>query len=476
MPPSDLDATLGKTVDAIGKGKRPRACLVCGEEGYLRKRAARALGEALIPETERTPFNFRVISGDDEDARELLAGLKTYSLFGGPTILWVERTRLLVSSGNVAEVLEAAGEAWTEATTRADESARARAARDVLKVLSVRGLGLEALDPGAEEADGSLAELLGDGETRWLAEVHRFCVDRGLAPERGGGEVELAEALAEGWPEDNTLVLVAESCDRRLKLFKAFQKHGVVLDAGAAPRDDRRAEQLSRERLGEIAKEAGARLSPAARSLLERKVGFDLSRLESEVVKLATYAGPDRPIGEADVEAVVGWTREEGQWELSNALQERDLPRALRALRRTLDHGAPPVRVFFQVAAKVRDLVQARALIEGPLSGVWREGMDQRGYQARVRPRIDAILKESGDGGEAWTSFLRSHPWALFKSLEGADRFRRDELVRGLEAVYQANWDLVSGGGAPPAILEHLVVALLSRAPSDSRRRDARAL
>lgn len=454
----DADQQLRRALDDIAAGKPPRACLVCGEDPYLRGRAARALGEALVPEAERTPFNFRVIEGGEEDPAELVASLRTYSLFGGATVLWVARTRLLVSAKNVADVLKAAASAWAEAARSDDEPGRARAARDVLKVLTVRGLGLEALDPeSGEPADDILEEA---GEGGWLADVAAFCRDRELAPARAGGDAVLLQALEEGWPEDNVLVLVAEACDRRLRLFKALKKHGLVLDTGAAPAQTRAGEEASRRRVAGMAEEAGARLTPAARALLEKKVGFDLSRMEREIDKLATYVGPGGEVGEAEVQAVVGWTREEGQWELSNAVQERDLPRSLRALRRTLDHGVPPVRVFFQIVSKLRDVLHAHACIEGPLAGVWRRGMDQRGYQARVRPRVEALVEADREGVDP---ILRSHPWALFKSLEATDRFGRDELLEALEELYRTNRALVSGGGPPAALLEHLLVRVLSR-------------
>jgi DNA polymerase-3 subunit delta len=464
---ADRDDPARRAVEAIAAGGRPRACLVCGEDAYLRGQAARALGEALLPEAERTSFNFRVVDGGEEDARAILASLRTYPLFGGTTVLWVERTRLLASAANVGEILRAAGEAWGDASRRDDEAGRARAARDVLRVLAARDLGLAALDPSAPP-DESLGPLLGDEDAGWLAEVHRYCLERDLAPEPGGGEAELAAALEEGWPEANVLVLVAEVCDRRLRLFRALQKHGLVVDVGGAPGGGRDAEPRLRAHLDEMARAAGGRLSPGAHALLLRKVGFDLSRLQSEVVKLATYVGEGRTIDEADVEAAVGWTREEGQWELANAVQERDLARALRALRRTLDQGAAPVRLFFQIASKVRDVLAARALVEGPLAGAWRPGMDFRAYQARVRPRVDAILAAGGGAGVAM--LLRAHPWALFKALEATDRYRRDELVAGLEALYRTNWELVRGGGPPAALLEQLVVSLLAPGPGPAGR------
>jgi DNA polymerase-3 subunit delta len=374
----------------------------------------------------------------------------------------VERTRLLVSKFNVDEVLARAATTWEDAARRDDEAGRSRAAQDVLKVLAVRRLELDAIDP--DGAGGALAEL-GGAAGPWLHQVHAFCVEHDLAPAAQAAEGELLKALEEGWPEGNTLVLVAATCDRRLKLFKALKAHGTVVDVALATGRARTDEEAYRRRLEGIADDEGARMTPAARQLLERKVGFDLSRLQSEVVKLATYVGSDGTIDERAVEEVVGWTREEGQWELSNAVQERHLGRALRALRRTLQHGEAPVRLFFQVAAKVRSLLQAQACIEGPLAGVWRDGMDDRDYRFQVRPRVEALVAEGGEEAEPYLGLLKAHPWALFKALEAAGRYRKTELLAAQEVLYRTNWRLVSGGGPPAALLEQMVVTLLSGRP-----------
>ncbi len=465
----DPEAAIAQAVEAIQAGPAPRAVLLCGPDDYLRAKAVRLVGEALLPEAERTAFNFRVQDGEREEIPELLALLNTYSLFGGPTIIWVERTRMLVSRLNVEEVLAKAAASWHDA--RGDKG-RNRVAHDVLKVLSVRRLGLDDIDPAG--AGKAIEELAGSGDVAWLHQVHAFCLEHDLAPSGESAEAQLIEALEKGWPEGNTLVLVAAACDRRLKLFKALRTHGLVVDVAFETGRARDDQEALRSRLAGIAKEEGARMTPAACELLERKVGTNLGRLQSEVVKLATYVGADGAIDEAAVQQVVGWTREEGQWELSNAIQERHLGRALRALRRTLQHGEPPIRLFFQVVAKVRSLLQAHACLEGPLRGAWRPGMDQRQYQMRVRPRVEELLADPGPEVQPYVRFLKVHPWALFKALESAGRYQRAELLASQEDLYSTNWRLVSGGGPPAALLEHLVVGLLSghRVPSVARRVD----
>jgi DNA polymerase III subunit delta len=463
----DPEAEIREAVATIQGGASPRACLVCGDDDYLRGAAARELGEALLPEADRNAFNFRTLDGEREDIGEIVAAMRTYSLFGGPTVLWVERTRLLVSRLNAEEVLAKAAATWTDADRRDNERGRSRAAHDVLKVLAVRRLGLDAIDP--ENLDGALDEVLEGqdaGAAGWLHQVYEYCMRRGLAPAGSGGEAHLIEALEEGWPEGNTLVLVAASCDRRLRLFKAFRAHGLVVDVAVSSSGGRSAEDAARRRLQGMAQAEGAELTPGARALLEKKVGFDLSRLHQEISKLATYVGAEGPVTEVAVEEVVGWTREEGQWELSNAIQERDRGRALRTLRRMLEHGETPIRVFFQVAAKVRSLLLARACIEGPLASVWRPGLDESGYRNRIRPRVEELLSAEDD---TWGSVLRVHPWALFKSLEATERYGRGELLRAHEGLYETNWRLVTGQGAPAALLEQLVHGLTTKRASSTR-------
>jgi DNA polymerase-3 subunit delta len=307
--PKDPEAAIAQAVDAVGAGTAPRALLICGPDDFLRSKASRSVGEALLPEAERTAFNFRVLDGEREDIPEILALLNTYSLFGGPTIVWVERTRLLVSRLNVDEVLAKAAGAWNDAK---DDRARNRAAHDVLKVLSVRRLSLEDLDPAGDGK--ALEELSGSGDGGWLHQVHAFCMEHDLAPAAESGEAQLLDALEKGWPEGNTLVLVAAACDRRLKLFKSLKSNGLVVDVSFETGRVRDDQEAVRARLAGMAKDEGARMTPGARSLLERKVGSSLGRLQSEVSKLVTYVGPQGAIDEEAVQQVVGWTAEEGQW------------------------------------------------------------------------------------------------------------------------------------------------------------------
>ena len=107
-------------------------------------------------------------------------------------------------------------------------------------------------------------------------------------------------------------------------------------------------------------------------------------------------------------------------------------------------------------------MLHAHACIEGPLAGVWRAGMDDGGYRMRVRPRVEEILAGEGVEADRYRGFLKVHPWALYKALEAADRYGLPELIQAQRHLYLTNWRLVSGQGPAPALLEQLVIGLLS--------------
>ena len=80
----------------------------------------------------------------------------------------------------------------------------------------------------------------------------------------------------------------------------------------------------------------GATITPDAVELLQNSVGNDLSHLNVELEKLASYSN-GRPIDDAAVSAIVGVRREETLPALLDAIGERDAAAALRILPGVLE-------------------------------------------------------------------------------------------------------------------------------------------
>ena len=145
----------------------------------------------------------------------------------------------------------------------------------------------------------------------------------------------IEEYLASPAP-DTVLALVAEELKKDAALLKACAKAGDVLAYDVVKR---KIDTWVAERF----KQAGARAEPEAVAALVQLVGEDLHQLANEVDKLALWAG-DEPIGEAEVEQLVGAVAETPTFALTDAWAQRDLGRTLAATETIFEREGRPRR------------------------------------------------------------------------------------------------------------------------------------
>jgi DNA polymerase-3 subunit delta len=165
--------------------------------------------------------------------------------------------------------------------------------------------------------------------------------------------------------------------------------------------------------------------------------GADLRRLDTELRKLAVYAA-GRTITRTDVrELVVG--RDVQVWALLDALAERRVDRALRALRQLYAQGESPEALLGRdIAPHYRRLMVAREL-----SLASRE----------ERARVDV-------------SALGLNPATVPKWTDQAERFEPAELERALQLLLDLDRQIKTGEASPEAALELAIVQLCSRLAS----------
>jgi DNA polymerase-3 subunit delta len=152
------------------------------------------------------------------------------------------------------------------------------------------------------------------------------------------------------------LVLVATKVAKNSKLYRAVASTGVAYEY-AAPKRSQYAGEVVR-----LLRERGKHMAlPAAERLVDM-VGRDLRRLDVEAAKLASYVGDAAEVTAADVTAVASDGGSASVFELSDAVGERDVARALRVLNRLLSSGDTPLGIEAMLARHTRALVGARAL------------------------------------------------------------------------------------------------------------------
>ena len=103
--------------------------------------------------------------------------------------------------------------------------------------------------------------------------------------------------------------------------------------------------------------------SPLALADLTDFIGDDLRQIDQELIKLADYVGPARPVTRDDVRRMVPATRAANIFEMMDALGMGDATMAGRLLLHALDvDGEPPLRLLGMIARQYRLLIQAKAL------------------------------------------------------------------------------------------------------------------
>lgn len=178
----------------------------------------------------------------------------------------------------------------------------------------------------------------------------------------------------------------------------------------------------------------GVQLDPNALADLADYVGDDLRQLDQELLKLADYAGRDRPITRADVRRLVPATRAANVFDLVEALGQEDATTAGRLLQRALDHdGEQPLRLLAMIGRQYRLIILAKALLA----------------EGRKPPEIAREL-----GVQEWTA-----PRLIAQA--GRHTFAR--LERNLELVLEADEAIKTGRLTDREALDVLYAQLMSK-------------
>jgi len=226
-------------------------------------------------------------------------------------------------------------------------------------------LDCELLDAGASVADVLLAtssvgffspeRIVGIRDWRLLSGGARK--GRGKKASVEDPLVAAAEALA-GLPATSTLVLSSSALlPPTHPVLRVIQSRGKVMGFPRMnPRDvpawvTRRAREMDVE------------IDSRAINVLVRRAGEDLGLLDSELTKLATYAG-GKKVSHRDVEALVPDTADHQVWDLTDSLLA-DPGRAALELDRALAAGEPAGRLNYMLVRHLRLLLAASAAPSG---------------------------------------------------------------------------------------------------------------
>jgi DNA polymerase III subunit delta len=288
-----------------------------------------------------------------------------------------------------------------------------------------RALNLEVVDAG----EMPVQEIITRCETLPFFGARRVVVVRRGEAFRAHDQDALAAYLDRGPSPSTALILIAESLDRRRRLYSVLQRVGRIVPCGRL-----RPEDLPGWIRGRVAEE-GKEITRDAVEALVGLVGGGLRELGLEIAKLVAYVGARPAITAGDVREAASHVAEATVFELMDAVGHRQADKALEVLQTVIALGEPPVRILYMLEDQLRMLLRTGALLE------------RRRPPARIsQDEIREVL-----GNRAW----------LFDRYRGqVAAFGRMDVAKILGLLVETD-ALIKTGATPPRLaIETLIVRL----------------
>jgi DNA polymerase-3 subunit delta len=261
------------------------------------------------------------------------------------------------------------------------------------------------------------------------------------------------EAFATGIPENNTLLLLAETVDKRKKFYKFISKHGAIADlsvatgSSTAARTDQ--ESVLKSLINTTLAEFGKKIEPQAVPEFLDRVGFHPVAVVRETEKLALYAGTDPVITVQSVREIVGRTREDALYELTEAYTEQQLNKVLLLTQRLFNEGMHPLVMVSGLRNHLKKLLLVRSIRDSsPPSYI--SGMSYAMFQKGYLPELKAAKEE-------WLGLLPAHPYALYLMFDKAGRHPLSSLAAKMTELLQVEHCLKSSSIAPQIFFERFL-------------------
>jgi DNA polymerase-3 subunit delta len=447
-----------KILSEIKQGTSLQIFLIFGER-YLCRSAAQEIIDHLLPEKERQAASLLNIDGDEEDFNRTLNLLKTYNLFSGTRIFLVTDSKLFYSKGVAKGV-------WDKACENRERNEKKQAQRYLLQMLNLAGIS------PAEMVEENMASL---SAARWknlfgftrpqtdLAWTQELLADIAAdAPPAKALETDAAamfsQAIEAGIPRDNILLLLAEAVDKRKRLYKYIQEHGIILDlsvdSGASAAAKRGQESILKELINSTLKKYDKKIDPDTIPVLLDRVGFHPVAAVMEAEKLALYIGDRALITREDVDAIIGRTREEALYELTEAVTSGRLEAGLLILAHLQDNGIHGLAILATLRNHIRKLLLVRSLQEAR-HPAYTKSLTFQTFQNNYLPKIK-------EGREEWSSLLwKNHPYGIYMLFRQAAQFRCEDLQDGLREVLAAEYRMKGSPVDSRLIMDSLLFNLM---------------
>lgn len=461
--------------------------LIFGEE-LLVKTAFDDLLEIMLPGAARNA-NYDPVEGAVENIYEVVERVNTYSLLGGARVVAMRESQIFYAQQDKGRLLEKAKGAY-------DDDDLLKAAKYFLGLLGNLNLSFDDVDKSNRQKALNLDPELSRSD-EWLDDIIGYCLGKNLRiPEPADETAALQRAIEKGFPRNNHLLITTDIVDKRRSLYKTIKDRGVVIDC-AVPKGDRRADKMAQEdvllqKMTEILKPNNKQMDQSAYMALMDMTGFDLRTFCGSLEKLIDYVGERNTISVADVESVLKRTKKDPIYDLTNAIADRQIEKALFLLNSLLQSEFHPLQILAAITNQVRKLLLAKDFTKSTRAKGWSAGISFNVFQQNIIPSVVAydqsLLKllegwensnlNSADGdavsekvkkkkkGKIDTDLLLArnpkNAYPVFQLLKKSEHYSTAELTAAIGYLNEIDTRLKTTSQNPKLALERLIFRICS--------------
>ena len=448
--------------NAIGSADPPQLFL-CWGESYLSSEAGQTVIQTFTDHHEITVHS---IDGLTTPVEQLRVKLFTRSLLPGIQLF-------RVSPCNFFQTRQHASDLWEKSVAAhqsGNEKETVRALRQFVSFIPPLD------DPAALVLSQISADLWREwfgfahpgGEIGWADQIVRQAAGKKTSS-TAGADAAFAASIEKGLPPGVVVVFVAEHVDKRKKLFTIVKKHGEIIDCsipeGSRTPDKKEQKTVFFETAQRTCTRLKKNIDQNTIEALYNLIGNHPAALAVELEKIALYLGDRISIIKEDVILLVGRTREDAIFELSEALVKGDMAKTLTIYHHLRGDGIHSLAVIAMLRNFIRKLLAVRALqmIAEP---VWRRRMSYGEFTNHYLP----ALKDKAGGGE----YLKGHPFGLLQNFLIAENLSITSLKEALRMILSADYKLKRSPVSDMLIVEELLISLHALLTGARRNRTRR--
>lgn len=223
--------------------------------------------------------------------------------------------------------------------------------------------------------------------------------------------------------QDNILICQETKVLAADKLFKALKKY-----AKAQEFEFLKGIKLKNWVKKEIEKLGGRADANFINKLIDF-AGNDSWRLANEIKKLVSFRKKE-PLQLRDIDVLVQPEIEVDIFKTIDALAQKDKKTAILLIKKHLEIGEPPLKLFGMIVSQFRNLLQVKEMAEKKYS-------------------YSEIIKET-----------KLHPFVVKKSLWGVQRFTMPELKKIYQKLFQVDLAIKTGKAVPETALDLFIAEI----------------